>query len=280
MITSKTDLSPEARRQLHVFRSSLPIRVKLQEILRSLGSTKGITCLDIGSDNAMLNYYIRKGGGDWHSVVASKDIAESVREMVKDNVKVQKGSKLPYDDKSFDVVAIINELERSESDVELIEECHRILKPDGKLVISTARIKSWSLIPLLQGAMGVSPMKRGMVRPGYTEYQLFNILKDGFDVFNIRTYSRFCVELTDVLVQFIVRLIKLKHGEDSRKVTRFYSVARLFYGLASQFDMLLFFTKGHNMTAAAKRRLWKSREAPILTDGRSITEVVLSKAAK
>ncbi|OVE74527.1 hypothetical protein BVX94_00065, partial [bacterium B17] len=109
---------------------------------------------------------------------------------------------------------------------------------------------------------------------GYTEAELFGILKNGFDVYSVKSFSRFFVQLVDAIVSALVN----KHDpsvEPGKKV-KVYSIAAPFYWLAQQLDMLLFFSKGHRLVAEAKRRGWKDRNAPILNDGRTITEAVLS----
>ena len=50
--------------------------------------------------------------------------------------------------------------------------------------------------------LGLTFEKQGRVRPGYTESALFNILKDGFDVHHVRSYSRFFVEFVDAWVRY------------------------------------------------------------------------------
>ncbi|MGQ9663098.1 MAG: hypothetical protein ACUVWX_12290 [Kiritimatiellia bacterium] len=52
------------------------------------------------------------------------------------------------------------------------------------------------------------------------------------------------------------------------------------YTLAYQLDLLLFFTRGYYMVASAKRRAWRPRTAPVLSDGRSLSEVVLVRAPR
>ena len=58
---------------------------------------------------------------------------------------------------------------------------------------------------------------------------------------------------------------------------RVLSIGGFFYKIAEQFDMLLLFNRGHRLVAVGKRRGWRPRDAPILVDGRSISEAVLSR---
>lgn len=278
MIASENEMPVPARQHLHLFRKCLPMRIKLAEILRFLGNTEGQTCLDIGADNGMMSYQLRRRGGTWHSAVINQRTANSVRAVVADNVSVLEDQTLPFKKKTFDTVVLIDFLERTKSDESFIEECHKILKPDGRLIVSAARVKTWTVLKPLRALLGLSYEKKGLVRPGYSESELFGVLKHGFDVYQMRSYSRFFVELTDTVVRALaVRMTQAEQSETG-KVRRLYSIASVFYHLASQLDMLLFFTRGHYLIAMAKRRAWRPRKAPVLVDGRSISEAVLSKA--
>jgi SAM-dependent methyltransferase len=270
-------ISPEAESHNHFFRKSRPLQVMLQETLRSLGDPQEQTCLDIGTENAMLSYYLRKRGGTWHTAVGSEKVAAPVRAAVKDNVYVLEQTTLPFKKQMFDAVVVFRYLERVRADEALIEECHRVLKPDGRLIVNTAHVKSWTMLEPLRSILGLTFEEKGLVRPGYSETQLFNILKHGFDVHNMRTYSRFFVELIDSIVQ---AKAARKSGKDNaeRRLMRLYTTANPFYELAFQLDMLLFLARGHSLIATAKRRAWHPRNVPVLVDGRSISEAVLTKA--
>jgi len=278
MAISEKELTEEAKLELSVFKRALPMQVKLHEIIRSLGNTEKLVCLDIGADNAMMSHHLRKRGGEWYSAVKGQKECDAANAVVDGNVHIMEGKTLPFKKAFFDVLVVIDYLERAESDEGFIEECHRVLKPDGKLIVNVAQIRPWMVIRPLQQMMGLTFEKKGLVRPGYSESQLFNILKHGFDVHNMRSYSRFFVELTDTFVQFL----KARAGEsdpgNNKKVKNLYSMAYLPYRIGYQFDMLLFFTRGYNLIATAKRRAWRPRNTPVLVDGRSISEAVLHKA--
>jgi len=269
--------SPEAEIHHHFFRKSLPMQVMLQETLRSAGELQEQTCLDIGTENAMLSYYLRKHGGTWHTAVRNENMAVPVRAAVGDNVYVLEQTTLPFKKQMFDVVVVFRYLERVRADEALIEECHRVLKPDGRLIVNTAHVKSWTVLEPLRSILGLTYDRKGLARPGYSETQLFNILKHGFDVHNMRTYSRFFVELTDSIVQAKATR-KLGKDNAERRLMRLYSAASPFYWLAFQLDIILFLSRGHSLIATSKRRAWRPRNAPVLVDGRSISEAVLTKA--
>jgi hypothetical protein len=127
--------------------------------------------------------------------------------------------------------------------------------------------------------MGLTYENRGLRRPGYSESELFNILKHGFDVHNMRTYCRFFVELTDTFVRASCANAIESDPNSDKSLRRIYSIAYLPYRLAFQFDMLSFLSRGYNLIATAKRRAWRPRNTPVLVDGRSISEAVLHKAA-
>ena len=266
-----------AEKHFNLFRRSLPLRLRLQEIERSLGSVDGLVCLDIGTDSGVISHYLRKMGGKWDTVVADEATAATVREVVPDNVYVFEGQALPFKKKSFDAVVIANALERIANDEQFIEECHKILKPDGKLVVSVANVKPWTVIGTVRRLLGLTYEKHGLVRPGYSESDLFNLLKHGFDLQGVRTYSRFFVELVDSIVLFIANRLKRGPAADEGQKLRLYAVARVFFWLAFQMDLLLFLNRGSYLVALAKRRAWRPRRAPVLMDGRSIPEAVLSK---
>lgn len=269
-----------AEGHLHLYRKRLPLCLALQEIVRSVGDVDDEhVCLDVGIDNGAMSYQLHRAGGTWHSVVFSPDLVEPVRAVVGDRVHALKGVRLPFKKKVFDVVVLVDMLERIELDDEFISECHRVIKHDGRIVIATARLKSWSLVNVFKKLLGSTRERSGHVRAGYSESQLFSILKHGFDVESVRTYSRFFVELVDTVVCFLDRGYQKDIAAEREKWWRLYSVAGFFYRLADQLDMILFFTRGYYMIAAAKRRAWRPRNAPILVDGRSISEAVLSKSS-
>lgn len=118
----------------------------------------------------------------------------------------------------------------------------------------------------------------GMVRGGYTEKDIFLLLKDGFDMNNLRTYSRFFVNIVDAFVRPSVGMIN--NEESLRNAVHYYEKASLLYRIAYQLDLLQFMFKGFSMICTAKKREWVPRNKPILTYNRSLGESVISRLVK
>ncbi|MCE9613025.1 MAG: class I SAM-dependent methyltransferase [Lentisphaerae bacterium] len=269
---------PTPAEQAHMFRKSLPHKVRLQEILRALGDVEDLTCLEVGADNGAFSLALRKHGGNWQTVVWSEDEAAAVGAALGEKVNRFEESGLPFKKKLFDVVVVSDILERFRDDIAFIEECHKVLKPDGRLIVSVNRLGAWRPVEMLRSALGLTYQKRGFVRPGYTESELFRVLKSGFDVHLVRPYSRFFVELTDAIFARIVEKRRADGEAGLRRLVRAYTVAGVCYTIAFQLDVLMLLSRGYHFIAMGKRRAWRPRNAPVLVDGRSITEAVLSRA--
>lgn len=275
MRNTDRNLSPEAQLSLRTLNKNLPWKMKLQEIIKLLGHVEDESCLEIGANNGAVSHYLRRRGGNWHTVVTDEKAKEMVVSVVPENVHLMKEDALPFKKQMFDVVIIVDLLEVAQSDSDFIEECHRVLKPEGRLIICAARAKSFSFINTLRRMLDLTT-GLGSIYAGYSEPEMFTLLKHGFDVHTVRTFSRFCVEFVDSFVRFMVRGVDLRDSNADRRLLRFYSVANIFYVLAFQLDLLLLFSKGHHIIATAKRRAWRTRNAPVLIDGRTISEAVLS----
>ena len=260
-----------------VFQNTLPMQICLEEVGRMVGSTDGLACLEIGAENGIFSRQLRRLGGTWQSVAANGSFATSIAAVLEDDVHVIDENGLPFKKKLFDLVVVINFLERFEDDIAFIEECHKVLKPEGRLIVATVRLGHWAPGRGIRRVLGLTQENRGLARTGYTEPELFRVLKSGFDVHAVRTYSRFFVEATEAVFQRLTESNDPKATSADRGRRRRYRVAGFCYSIASQLDFLLLFSKGYRQIAIAKRRGWRPRTAPVLVDGRSITEAVLSR---
>ena len=153
-----------------------------------------------------------------------------------------------------------------ESPPAFIQECHRVLKPAGHLIVSTRHHKSLSLVNWLRRDLHEDPAGAARKPLGYTERELFQLLKTGFDVLSVCTYCKLLVELVRIWQERALRA-----GGGSRRGAGRAAIA---YAVAGQFDYL---GRGHVLAAVCRRRQWRPRTLPVLSDGRSIHEAVLHR---
>lgn len=254
----------------YLFRRSYVLQTELQEVLSAAGDLTGKRCLAIGADNAMFSYQLHAAGGTWKTLALDAAAAERIHEALEDQVGVMgRDDHWPQQEFSFDLIVLLGVLETRDVDVAFIERCHRLLKSGGRMIVTLMREKRVTLLkPLLRSRI----CGNGAVRRIYTERRLYALLKCGFDVVQVRTHSRFFSTLCD---WYILSLLQRAPSDDVVARMEVAKRSRWLYWVAYQLDCLLFFTRGHRMVALAMRHNWKSREAPVLMDGRSIGEAVL-----
>lgn len=186
---------------LKIFKKSILKQAKLDAIRRFLPSLDGKVCLDLGGDNGIISCFLREGGGAWHSADLTDGAVASIRSLVKTNVHRVDGEKLPFPDRSLDVVVVIDFLEHIPRDREFISELARVMKPSGVLIINVPHLKPRSAIRRIRNVLGLTDEKHGHLRPGYTREGIESILEGKFTVVEARTYSKFFTELLDALIQ-------------------------------------------------------------------------------
>lgn len=218
--------------------------LRLKQIKKILGSTEGLVCLAVGGSGALQSMLRHSNGGQWLSVAWDRSDVASLSAALQTDVWDLTTGHLPFKDGSLDLVVILEGLEDVKEDGDLITDCHRVLKGNGRLLINVRLYKKWSLLPINRHIY--------TVRQGYTETQLFRILKDGFDVKQVASYGKLFTELA-------------LHFRWNKKI----------FLIASYLDHLLFFARAYNFLAIAKCRPWRPRRIPVLNDGRSIAEAAL-----
>jgi len=272
---------------LRLFKLSLLKQEKFRALCDLLGPTDGLTCLDIGGDNGVISLLLRQRGGTWTSADGSAQSVAAIRQLVGTNVCEMDGARLPLPDAQFDRVVVIDYLEHVIADDTFIAECHRVLKPDGILIVNTPHIKP-SVLFGLRRLLGLSDSRHGHVRPGYTEHQLFGLLKSGFEVEAVRTYSRFFIQLLDTGIRFVSERKGASHDAvkgtllteaDFKRMEKSLKLFKLMlpcFWLAVQLDRLLVKARGFMLIARARRHPWVQRaDHSTLPDGRSLAEATL-----
>ena len=188
---------------------------------------------------------------------------------------------LPLATGTLDSVVASDCLEYVPDPALFMKELHRVLKPKTKLVLHIRRRRR-SLVDALRRVAGLVDASRPALYPGFTPTELFDALKDGFDIEERLAYGRFFTELTTVLAELFAGFVP-QSAEPLATQASSLSRAKLVFGLftplfwlSRALDTLCFFLPAHHLVIRAKRRmLWAPRIAPRMRDGRTIAEVVL-----
>lgn len=188
-----------------LYRRSPLKRAKFEAIKVFLGEVQGKRCLDLGGDNGVISYLLRRQGGDWWSADLGAAQVAAIRELVGDRVRELHGPTLPFPDRAFDVVVVADLLEHVEADHLLVAELARVLEPGGVLIVNVPHLKPHSVLGRLRELLGVADAWHGHVRPGYTLRSLTTLLQPYFEVVDSRTYARGCSEGVDVILNAVRR---------------------------------------------------------------------------
>lgn len=282
----QNQIKPLMRRWFEV---SPPRRATYRRIDELMGPAGGRRCLAVLAEDVLVAYQFMEAGGTWDCVGLLDDPGPVASALLGTRIQPLQDGKLPYEDDLFDIVLLDEALEYFENDAAFIAECHRALKPTGRLIVKTELRKRWSLLSGLRRLFGFAPGGPGRVRPGYTESLLFGVLKDGFDTEEVRMWSRFFAESFEVVTQMAMVVIGAVpmplsgNAADNeralmsyRRLVRLQVALRPFAWLAARLDWLLPFTRGHRMVVRARHRAWKPRRAPTLTNGRSIADAAIN----
>jgi SAM-dependent methyltransferase len=280
-----TNLDGEIRLwQETLFKQSIRRMRKLNKIETLVGNTATLHCLEISSGDGAISAHLRTLGGKWKTAVSTEAAVDSISYSISEPTVLMDHGTLPFDDHSFDRVIIVDALKGIAADGDFIRECHRVLKTDGWVVISEECRRPISFTALLQQLFSVSPVAKGQKRNGYTGTELYNILKDGFDVPETRLYSNGLLECAATVGEAIQKLIlrdrywmvRDKIGQDElyryRRLNSLNRIAYPFVWILSKFEFL----PGHKLLVKSRRRPWRPRTQPKLIDGRSIAEAAIN----
>lgn len=194
--------------------------------------------------------------------------------------------KLDLPDESVDVVVLLDVLQHVAQDRALLEECHRVLKPTGRLILEVPYAKRWSVVGALQAVLGLSRHRPQQPRRGYSESMMFDLIKDGFDAEELHTFSRAFVGLAETWAEFVASLMGSRRDFESENLNqelraldnlrKAFAWLYPFAALGAGLDRLISFTKGSRLIGRFRRRPWKPRRSPTLRDGRSIAEATIN----
>jgi SAM-dependent methyltransferase len=278
-------VTPEiAQLRMKIFLRSPLRRRLLARQMRMLDKVAGQQVLEISGDDAV-SIAMRSagggGGGVWNSLAVSETQAELLAEAGLDRIHLGVLPQLPFEEAAFDVVVASDMLEYVEKPAELMAELHRVMRSKTRLILHVRR-KRRTLVEIFRKLSGLTDPTRPMVHPGFTPTELFDVLKDGFDVQETAGYGRFFMEFASLLAELFAGLIPSScepaalNERRLRRAAAVYAAFTPVFWLARVLDVVFFFLPEHHMVLRAKRRMmWVPRVTPRLRDGRSIAEAAL-----
>jgi len=134
-----------------------PIREMAEVSVMTLkGSTKG-RLLDVGCANGQFLATMRDLGWEVVGVEPDRQAAEMAREHLK--LKVYKGvlEEAGFSNDSFDAITMNHVIEHVWEPIGTLRECHRVLKPAGRLVVVTPNIESLGHRLFTEAWLGIDP---------------------------------------------------------------------------------------------------------------------------
>ena len=250
---------------LKLFRRSVLKQQKWKAIASVLGPTEGLRCLDIGSDNGVISYLLRAGGGRWASADLDEQAVASIRSLVGSDVVLLNGGRMPFADAEFDRVVLVDCLEHVQDDRAFMAELLRIARPGGEMIFNVP-LKKESWLRRVRHAIGQTDEAHGHLRSGYTPADLQELLGTSGELIRHQTYSRFFSEAVDTLMTWAIRRTKGTNSQPQakgtivtsqdlarhRKLFALYTLVYPFLWAVSQLDRLLWFRTGYMLIARAR----------------------------
>lgn len=190
---------------LELFERSLKKRQKLELLLRMAGPLKDERCLLVtcGDNPGALNYHFREAGGRWSWAEMEADRIASVASFLGDPVHHASPEKLPFADRRFGRIVVIDAHEHLREVAPLNREIARVLAPGGLALLTTPNGNPWLPLAIAKRLLGMSPKVYGHQVQGYTAEALEEMARSVGLVPEARgAYSRFFTEAIELVINF------------------------------------------------------------------------------
>lgn len=160
------------------------------------GKIVGDRVLELGCSGAGLSKMLIKG--KWIGLDLDENVVRGYRRYLGVPAVVGK-EKLPFQDKSFSTVLMLDFLEHVENDRELFKESVRVLKRNGRLIITTPRTGRLFMIKF-RNLIGLRKEAYGHKREGYTVAELKRMAREeNLIIEEEKLYSGFLLEFLEAL---------------------------------------------------------------------------------
>jgi SAM-dependent methyltransferase len=202
--------------QIEMFGRSIKKQQKLRALLELIGPVNGLQCLLVtcGDNNGALNWHFRDFGGVWSWADVSGENVDQISELLDDPVFAAPPDSLPFEAEQFDVVVSIDVLEHLPDDQPFLQELTRVLKKDGRAVVTVPNGDPGLLANRIKWRAGMSPEIYGHFRAGYTLKELSAaLIQAGLTPNATGGYSRFFTEMVELVINYgYVKVLSKKRG--------------------------------------------------------------------
>ena len=206
--------------QLEQFHRSLKKQLKLEALLELLGDISGKSCLLItcGDNNGAMNWYFRKYGGNWSWGDLKDENIADISELLDERVYHVSENRFSFPENSFDYVVSIDVLEHLYDDQPFLRELRRVLRPNGRAVITVPNGDPTLLVNRFKWRLGMTPQVYGHTRAGYTVAELQDSVKQAeLTPANSSGYSRFFTEMVELLINYGYVFVLSRKGRRTNK---------------------------------------------------------------
>jgi len=189
--------------QWRLFSISLMKKEKVR-ILQNKLDLSGHLVLDIGCAQGVVSAALKEGNG--RCLHLDPDFANLLvaRPVLGAELMQSSGAPLPFGDNGFACVLLLDILEHVDDDLGLLREAVRVLRPGGKLVISTPISGGFFFFHRLKKRLGLTPEIYGHKREGYSLSDLDALMKkSGLEPEYRGTYAKFFVEMVELMLNVL-----------------------------------------------------------------------------
>ncbi|MFQ6037799.1 MAG: class I SAM-dependent methyltransferase [Candidatus Aminicenantales bacterium] len=271
--------------QLQVLKRSLKKKEKIKLLENRLDVSPSSRCLDLGCAQGTLSFFLRKQGGMWWSADLDFINLKSAQGLLQTGLLQVEPGPLPFKSGAFDLVVSLDYLEHLDEDEQCLQEIHRVLKPNGRLILATPRTGTFFFLHRVRSLLGMKLEFYGHKREGYTRSRLESLLiRTGFVVRGRRNFARFFTELLELAanVAYIrvfrpetppglrdgrIKPTTLEEFRSKKTAFRAYSFIYPFAWLVSRLDRLFFFQRGYGLMIWAEKASGKTQEQKPPGDG-------------
>lgn len=173
-------------------------------IIRSRMDFSDRRVLDVGCAQGAVSMKLKEAGGEWVHLDPDFPNLVTARPVLGENLLHCQGQRLPFPDSSFDEVLLLDILEHVEDDLALLGEAVRVLRPGGRVAVSTPISGGFFLFNRLKRSFGLTPEVYGHKREGYSLDHLHSMAEGfGLKVEYRGSYAKFFVEMVEMTLNVL-----------------------------------------------------------------------------